>query len=277
MRRLPVIAIGAPLALVLATASMAEVGTVASVDGTAEIQHAGAWEAARIGGPVNVGDSLRTGRPGRMRVVFQDDTVLNVGDESFLVVDRQVFDPEVTGARSLMRLLRGKVRALVSEYYQEPGAAYEIETDTAVAGVRGTEFVIAYDPTLLVTEVVGVSGRVEVHSVLDRARRGVYVTARELATVRKGDFPTGRPHLDDDTLRQYLEGLDFIGFGRPESLTANHPLPAGSGALPPERAPAVTTLAAAPTSERPERDASTLIGQPPGVVRELTGDLSVGF
>lgn len=278
MQKLKIFLLSAGLVAGLAaSAAGAEAGTVASVEGTADVQHDGRWSAAEIGVPVQVGDAVRTGPDGRVRIVFQDDTVLNVGASSFLVVDRQVFDPEGAGSRSLMKLLRGRVRALVSEYYQAPGSSYEIETDTAVAGVRGTEFIVDYDPEQFVTDVVGVSGTVQVNSVLDRARHGVYVTAGEISTVRQGRLPGPPPQLDEDTFRQYLEGLEFIGFGRPESLTASNTIVAGAEVQAPERAPEAPAPAVAPTTDRPERDASDLIGQPPGIVQSLTGDLVVRF
>ena len=265
------------LALALAgAAGAAEVGTFAAAEGNTEVQHDGRWNPAKIGDPIQIGDAVRTGTDGRARLVFQDDTVLNIGNSSFLVVDRQVFDPGEGGSRSLMKLLRGRVRALVSEYYQRPGSSYEVETDTAVAGVRGTEFIVQYDPEQFKTEVVGVSGKVQVNSVLDRARHGVYVTAGELSTVRRGEIPGPPPRLDEKTFRQYIDGLEFIGFGRPESLTNQSAIVTGVQIAEPEKCPE-TTGVSAPTTERPERDASTLIDQPPDVIRALSGDLVVRF
>jgi len=268
--------IGIAVALA-AAAGAAEVGTFASAEGTTEVQHDGRWSPAQIGTPVQVGDAVRTGPDGRARIVFQDDSVLNVGISSFLVVDRQIFDPAEGESRSLMKLLRGRVRALVSEYYERPGSSYEVETETAVAGVRGTEFIVEYDPEAFVTEVVGVSGTVQVNSVLDRARHGVYVTAGELSTVRRGQLPGPPPRLDENTFRQYIEGLEFIGFGRPESLTSQNSIVTGVQVAEPERAPLTTALEGAPRTDRPERDASTLIDQPPDVIRALTGDLVIRF
>jgi hypothetical protein len=273
-RTLYTIGLVATLAL---PAAAAEVGTFAAAEGTTELQHDGRWSPAAIGDPVQVGDAVRTGPDGRARIVFQDDSVLNVGGSSFIVVDRQIFDPEAGGSRSLMKLLRGRVRALVSEYYDRPGSSYEVETDTAVAGVRGTEFIVEYDPEQFVTEVIGVSGTVQVNSVLDRARRGVYVNAGELSTVRRGQLPGPPPRLDEKTFRQYLEGLEFIGFGRPESLTNQSAIVSGVQVAEPERAPAAAAFENAPHTERPEKDASTLIDQPPAIVEALTGDLVIRF
>src|SRR5262245_43209414 len=59
-----------------------EVGTVAELDGGAEIGRGGTWTPANVGAAIQQGDKLRTKRPGRMRVVFQDDSVLTLSDNS---------------------------------------------------------------------------------------------------------------------------------------------------------------------------------------------------
>src|SRR5512144_449735 len=85
----------ASAALVLfATAGYAQdVGTVAAASGVAEIGRGGATLPAAVGVPVQLGDELHTG-DGQMRVVFQDDSVIDLAERSSLVVDRQVFDPD---------------------------------------------------------------------------------------------------------------------------------------------------------------------------------------
>jgi hypothetical protein len=102
-----------------------------------------------------------------------------------------------------------------------------VETRTAVVGVRGTEFLIVDDPVADVTDVLGINGRTEVHSVLDRVGNAVFVTERELTRVERGKMPTVPRRLDEVLFRQYLEGLQFIGRGQAESLTVNHPLITG--------------------------------------------------
>ncbi len=205
-----------------------EVGTIASLEGTAQIGRGGTWTAAALGAAVQQGDELRTAHPGRLRVVFQDDSVLSMSDGSRVVVDEQVFKPEQGQTRSVLRLLAGRISALVSEYYHQPGAAYQVRTATAVAGVRGTEFIVKYDALSDVTEVAGVSGQAEVFSLLDRTHHGVLVTAHEVTTVAAGQFPAAPKRLSDELFRQYLEGIDFIGRGSTESLTVNHPLLSGA-------------------------------------------------
>jgi hypothetical protein len=238
------------------------IGTVASLEGSADIGRAGGWTPASIGAVLEVGDAIRTGQPGRVRIVFQDESVLTITDATELVVDEHVFEPAQGVFRSVIRLLRGKLKALASDYYGTPRASYQIETPTASTGVRGTEFVIAFDAVTEVTDVVGVSGRVAVHSVLDRVAHGVVVTAREVTTVARGQFPTPPRPLDETLFRQYLEGLVFIGAGRSESLLVNQPLLLGA-VVPQEERAATAPVGAAALAPGAPAPAGPLAGGAP--------------
>jgi hypothetical protein len=254
-----------------------EVGTVAAVDGTAEIGRNGVFGAAVLGAAVNQGDELRTGQPGRLRVVFQDDSVIALSDDSHVTVDQQVFNPAAGTSRSLMQLLKGKVNALVSDYYHRTGAAYEIKTQTAVAGVRGTEFSMTYNPQDQVTEVVGITGVVQVHSAADPTGPGVLLTADEATSVAPGQLPTSPHRLEDSIFRQQLQGIEFIGGGRPESLANSHPLVAGTGVPAPDRAGSVAPVTDTTAAVGQKQDASSLVGNSPGGVKAMTGQLGINL
>jgi FecR protein len=255
------------LGVVGRAAGAQEVGTIAALEGSGKIGRGNLWITATPGAAIQLGDELRTEPGGRMRVVFQDDTVLTISDDSRVVVNEQVFDPNRGKARSVLGLLQGKVSALVSEYYQRSGAVYQIKTATAVAGVRGTEFVVIYDPREDRTEVAGLSGTVEVMSAFDRTGRGVFITAQEVTSVWRGQFPSPPQHLSDSLFRGYIKDMDFIGASAAESLTLANPLLAGQIASKGERA-AVAATSVAPQRRqliRERRDVSSLLQQTPAV------------
>jgi hypothetical protein len=258
------------------------VGSVADLTGDAQLGRGGAWSAVAIGTEVALGDTVRTGRPGRLRIVFRDDSVLAVADDTEVRIDEQVFDPDAGSVSTLLRLLKGKVRSLLSDYYKQYGASYEVETPVAIASVRGTEFVITYDPGAAVSDVVGVNGRTEVHSVLDRVGHGVFVTRMELTRVFRGRYPTPPRKIGDALFRQYLAGTEFVGEGRAESLVVDDPVLAGTQVPQSDRAEEFPPLAppSGPrdlTSAAPRQapwvdneDAyrpTILIDQPPAVLR----------
>src|SRR5215470_14645656 len=164
----------AALLLVASAAAAEDIGTVAATQGAADIGRGGTWTPAAVGMTVQLGDQLRTGSDGQVRVVFRDDSVIDLSPSSALTIDDQVFDPSGGRFSSLLRLVQGKARALVSGYYKTSGATYEVQTPTAVAGVRGTSFLVAYNPDVDATDVVGIHGQIEVRNLAERVRGTVY-------------------------------------------------------------------------------------------------------
>jgi hypothetical protein len=269
--------IGFVLALAPLAAAAEEVGTIAAIEPSADIERGGERTAAALGAAVELGDTLRTGPTGRLRVVFRDESVVNLTGGTALVIDEQVFKPEEGTFASVLGVLHGRVRAMVSEYYSNPGATYQVETRTGVAGVRGTDFVVVYDESRQVTEVVGVSGRISVSSPMAVAGSSVLVTEHEMTSVALGKLPTAPIRLDDLLFRQYLDGLEFIGAGRPESLAFTTPLLNGDGVPPtdlPEAAVAGIPSVESPIPGEPiygVPDVSTLLDQPPFAVNAEPG------
>jgi hypothetical protein len=278
MKRIPFALISLHLWLVLlcAAARAEDVGTVASVRGAADIGRAGAWTPAAVGMVVALGDELRTG-DGQLRVVFRDDSVVDLSENSSLVVDRQVFDPDGGRFSSLIKLVQGKARALVGSYYGTPGASYEVETPTAVAGVRGTSFMVAYDPASEATEVVGIRGRIEVRGIGERAREVVYVTAQEATTVMRGAGPTQPEPIEQRMFQRDIEGLELLSLGNVNTgLAASHPVGAGSEVPAPDKAPPSSSGGLAGQVGRDElRNAGDVVGQPLGVGDATRGQLVV--
>jgi len=197
-----------------------EIGTVAATKGSAEILRGEGWQTAEAGTALQQGDRLRTGNPGQMRVVFQDDTVLTLSDDTEVVLDESVFQPDQGRIRSITQLLRGAVNAVVSEYYDQRRSEYTIQTATATAGVRGTEFVVRYFPELGLAEVIGVSGSVEVRSTLADIEETVYVTAFEVTHVGVEKPPTPPQALTPPQFGERMQRFDIVGATRIETLAA---------------------------------------------------------
>jgi len=255
---------------VMATAQ--EVGHVVATEGRAEIVRGQAVTALRAGATVQKGDELRTGRPGRVRILFADQTVLTISEDSTVTINEQIFDPERQQARGAVGLVRGKLSSLVSAYYNWSGSSYEVKTPTAVAGVRGTEFTVTYDEVAETTEVLGFHGAVRVRSIAAPDSPGVLVTASEVSRVVRGGEPTAPERVEDRRFRQEIEGLDFFGGGVSYPVTLPDSLRSGASVPEPDRAPGV--VAAVPV--RPEHlDVSTLVGKSPLVFGGTTGQVGV--
>ncbi len=100
---------------------------------------AGKTEALAVGSAVHAGDVLETRRRTRLEVKLADDSVLRLGPLSRAVVAQAAFGASVEERRVSARLVVGKIWANVAKAVGGQ-ARFEVQTDNAVAGVRGTTF-----------------------------------------------------------------------------------------------------------------------------------------
>jgi hypothetical protein len=215
------------------------VGTVAELEGRAEVQHAGeaAWGPLAIGDPVLLGDQLRTLADGKLRVVLREDSALTLGPGSQLAINEQVVAPATV---SRFQLLLGTIKAAVTERYAEPRARFEVETPTAIAGVRGTSFIAQYDPGADETLVVGVESITRVRGRAEATGAGeVEVGPGEATRVRRGSRPM-RPTMLPESRMRGLQGATQLAPGagagtgarqRANRLDARRPQRAGQRAF----------------------------------------------
>jgi len=230
-----------------AVQAQSESGRVAAILGTLEIGRGGMSRPASIGAPVFAGDRLITGGADQAKIVFQDDTVIDLGPGTEVLLAKQVFDRAAHRAESLSRLTKGKLRAWVGEAYRKARSRYEVETPTAIVSLRGTEFIVAYDSAAAVTAVVCMAGEVEVVGTLGVIGGQVQLSAQSRTEVVKGRFPTPRQAVTEAQMQQYLAGLELVGTGHRDGLSVEHPALSGRPLTPqdvPGPAPAIAASGA---------------------------------
>jgi hypothetical protein len=258
---LAVVAATWPHRLIAESAAQAETATVAAVVGGAELQRAGGgeWQLAVVGSTLFVGDRVRTRPTSHLKLVFQDDSVVDIGPATEFLIESQTFNASARQYRSALKLITGKIRARVSDYYSAPNARYEIETPTAVAGISGTEFVVVYDAQAEYTDIVGIDGEVQIEGTLGVIGGGVRVGPQTASRVQKGRFPSAPRRIDDTLFHQYLEGLDIVGTGGRDSLGSAHPAVKGALLSPADSAEQVGGVPSARTEARSAKPGAGLV------------------
>jgi len=120
-------------------ASPAAVGRLVLVRGKVYVKRHQAKEplVASVGAKVYLNDRIITSKDGYARMRMRDDSILRIAPTSELAVTTQLIGPEHNN--TTIDLLKGKLRAIVV-HKLVAGDSYEVKTDVAVAGVRGTDF-----------------------------------------------------------------------------------------------------------------------------------------
>jgi hypothetical protein len=130
-------------AAVVCTAAHAQSGSAMSVsivEGTATVQAAGVASEQPLakGAALQRGDVVRTGPDARVQISMSSGSTLRVGPSSTL----EIRDAEPVHFSA--RLSLGSLWARVHKLLQ--GDSFEVETENAVAAVRGTEYLVDAAP-----------------------------------------------------------------------------------------------------------------------------------
>ncbi len=130
------------LLVTIAVAAADDVGRVKVVKGSVSIERAGRSLPGTVGMTVQEGDVIVTGRDGSAGVTFNDDSLLSVGPDSVLAVDRFAFDTTTHAGRFDTSLRRGTLSAVSGKLARQSPDAMKVRTPSTILGVRGTEFVV---------------------------------------------------------------------------------------------------------------------------------------
>jgi hypothetical protein len=137
---LPLVALGgAPRA-----AAQARAAQVSALEGSAQRWRGGGAKAElRVGAAVAQGDTLETRDNARLEIRFADDSMLRMGSAARLLLSEAHFGARAK-RRLSARLFFGKLWAKVTTAIHGE-QKFQVETENAVAGVRGTTFRVDAD------------------------------------------------------------------------------------------------------------------------------------
>jgi len=120
------------------------IGQIKTAAGTVAIERDGARQPAAAGDRVQQSDVVVTGPDGAVGITFQDNSMMSLGPDSTLALDRFRFDSTTHEGNFDSSLRRGTLAVKSGYIVQQgpPGETMRVRTPAAVLGVRGTEFVV---------------------------------------------------------------------------------------------------------------------------------------
>ncbi len=127
--------VAAVLAAGLGPARALEPALVVRINGAPVLQRAGKRQPLAVGTPVALGDVVATDAAAKVKLLLADDSVLDIGPRSRVVLDALVL---ATDHRTVkLHVLVGRFKLGIARFFGGT-SDYEVRTPTAVAGVRGT-------------------------------------------------------------------------------------------------------------------------------------------
>ena len=128
-----------------ATAMAADIGEVKVAKGVAYLERGTEKLPVRVGMPVQPADKVVTGSDGTVGITFADNSLLSVGPDSVLAIDRYVFDSTTYAGQFDSTLSKGTLAVISGKMVKQSPDAMRVHTPSAIMGVRGTEFIVKVD------------------------------------------------------------------------------------------------------------------------------------
>ena len=125
-----------------------------------KIASTGKMVKAMIGLQISAKDMVITAKKSRAKLVMIDGNTINLSPKTRLKLSEYSFDKKSNKKNVLLNVLYGKVRSKVKQKYDGKKNKFRIKTPTAVAGVRGTDFITSYNKKTKISKVVTFEGRV---------------------------------------------------------------------------------------------------------------------
>ena len=164
-------------------------GRIESVKGTAKIKRAGMphFTTARKNMLVHPGDEIQTGHLSKAVLTIETAAVNGLGPNTHVTVDRIEAAPDMKSVKVKIGLPRGKLWSEVGKL-KTKDSTFEIETPSAVTGVRGTVFRVDVTEATSESMISVIEGEVAVNSK-DVDAPEVVLTKDKAIVVERGKAP----------------------------------------------------------------------------------------
>jgi hypothetical protein len=146
--------------------------------------------------------------------MLNDGSLLTLAPKTKLVISRSVYEPKKKSRSTYMQQDGGKVRYWIKKLLGHNPSEFKVKTPTAVAGVRGSDFII--DVTATRTEVTALGQtELEVVSLAAPHMNPTRVLDFERTIIESGALPSDVQRVAPEEIEQIKQDLP-IGPGRME-------------------------------------------------------------
>jgi hypothetical protein len=142
MMPIALVVLALAVTLTVPAAAADDVGQFKVAKGTVQLERAKQRLPVSVGTVVQEGDVVITGADGSAGITFKDDSLLSVGPDSVLAIDRFAFDSTTHAGAFETSLRQGSMAAVSGKIAKQSADAMRVRTPATILGVRGTEFLV---------------------------------------------------------------------------------------------------------------------------------------
>lgn len=122
--------------------AFAEIARIKSSSGVAMVERGAAHLPAATGQELLAGDTLVTGKGGRISLTFIDNTRFAIGPNSRVAVSKFEYDRTRQQGAFITQVDRGSLAVVSGKIAKSGRDAMKVQTPNSLLGVRGTRFIV---------------------------------------------------------------------------------------------------------------------------------------
>ncbi len=182
------------LLLICSSTLFADIGEISALKGSANLFRDGEKKIVVKGMKLEKHDKIKTAANSRLQIVFNDKTVISLGQESELSVDEYLYDDK--NKKAGFSITKGFFKSITGKIGKIAPKHFKIRTANATIGVRGTTIIAETTEKL---DIIACSqGQIEVISQLG----SVIVNQGERTIVAQAKAPTKAQKINNILLKQ---------------------------------------------------------------------------
>jgi hypothetical protein len=147
------------------------VGRLTQLEGRVELLKGGNLPAIplKLEDTVAPGDVVRTKSLSKVQITFIDNSTLTLSQESRVAIEEFSYEPAREQRHAVLQVFQGLALAVVNKIIKTEEPDFVVKTQTAVMGVRGTEFGIRNQPNS--STILNFSGSTQVGNIFPEVSR----------------------------------------------------------------------------------------------------------
>ncbi len=162
--------------------------------------------SATVGMDLRQNDTIKTKKKSYVRFQLTDGSIMTLGEKAEITLDSFTYDPKKKKRVAFFKMAFGKLRIFANQMLKYRDNRFQVKTPTAVAGVRGTVFMVWVESPEK-TNVVCLDSVVEVSGTSD-PDKSVVLTKNILTSVKKGKLPVQPVVISEEMLKKFQKGFE---------------------------------------------------------------------
>lgn len=199
-----------------------QIGVVTFSKGKSWLFRKGKKKKLKLGKKIFLQDMIETGINGKLKIMFKDNNSINLSPKSKMKIAEYVMGRGAENSSALLELIYGQIRPKVKRKYKGTTTSrFQVKSKVAVAGVRGTDFVVSFRPEKAIEmKVETLYGEVELSS--NDRRKFVWIPAGNTSkfVANKEDYEALKQGEGLKSVRGHLTLMEKMSKKYQKSLSA---------------------------------------------------------